>query len=178
MALNPRNHALGFAERTRKNLLYIESARQAGADVHEVTQLGTPLLGLVVFPKERKLDACIENLDWAKLCADGWPQWQFVLGGCNTLGELVGHLRNAAAHGHVTFSSDDPDLSRVTIEVEDYKRGSSTPYWRATISGRGLREFCLKFIKSPQDTPQLAEGRNASFSGLFFHEDAPQLAGG
>ncbi|GEM_PF-1792576 len=34
------------------------------------------------------------------------------------------------------------------------------------------------FIKSPQDTPQLAEGRNASFSGLFFHEDAPSLLGG
>lgn len=152
MALNPRNHALGFAERTRKNLLYIENARQAGADVHEVTQLGTSLLGLVVFPKERKLDARIQGLDWAKLRADGWPQWQFVLGGCSTLGELIGHLRNAVAHGHVTFSSDDPDLSRVTIEVADYKPRSSTPYWRASISGHGLREFCLKFIALIENT--------------------------
>jgi len=40
------------------------------------------------------------------------------------------------------------------------------------------RDYLVKFIKSPQDTPQLAEGRNASFLGLFFHEDAPQLAGG
>lgn len=152
MALNPRNHALGFAERTRKNLLYIKSARQAGADVHEVTQLATSLLGLVVFPREKNLDARLRGLDWVKLSADGWPQWRFMLGNCGTLGDLIYHLRNAVAHGHVVFSSDDRDLSRVTIEFEDYKPGSPTAYWRARISGDGLREFCLKFIALIENT--------------------------
>ena len=152
MMLNPRNHALGFAERTRKNLLHIESARQTGADVHEVTQLGSSLLGLVIFPREKHLDAHVRDLDWATLRAAGWPDWQILLGECSTLGDLIYHLRNAAAHGHVTFSSDDPDLKRVSIEVEDYKPGASTPYWRASIRGHDLREFCLRFIALIEET--------------------------
>jgi hypothetical protein len=152
MPLHPRDHALGFAQRTKKNLLHIEQARQAGRDVHEVTQLGTSLLGLVVFPRERHLDAHVRNLNWARLRAEGWPHWEISLGDCNTLGDLIYHLRNAAAHGHMTFSSDDPDLKSVEIEVEDYKPGASAPYWRASINGFDFREFCLRFISLVEET--------------------------
>ncbi len=44
-----RNDAIVFARHTRVNLEYIESARQAQADVHLITQLANSLLGLVVF---------------------------------------------------------------------------------------------------------------------------------
>ena len=152
MELNPRNDALGFAQRTRKNLLHIESARDDGIDVHVVTQLGTSLLGLVVFPRAQDLDSKVRSLDWATLRADGWPEWRVTLGQCNPLGDFIYHLRNAVAHGHVRFSSDDRDLNRVTIEVEDYKQGESAPYWRACVSGRDLREFCLKFIDLVEQT--------------------------
>jgi hypothetical protein len=37
--LRSRNHSLGFAERTRKNLAYIEGAFAKEADVHVVTQI-------------------------------------------------------------------------------------------------------------------------------------------
>lgn len=36
---------------------------QPKSDVHEVIQLGTSLLGLVVFPRERHLDARVRDLD-------------------------------------------------------------------------------------------------------------------
>lgn len=47
-----RQDALEFASRTLKNLQFLESAREAGADVHVVTQLVNSLLGFVVFPLE------------------------------------------------------------------------------------------------------------------------------
>ena len=50
MRLSPRGTSEGFAQRTRKNLLYIEEASRSGADVHAVTQIVNSLLGLVVFP--------------------------------------------------------------------------------------------------------------------------------
>jgi hypothetical protein len=67
-----------------------------------------------------------------------------------------------------------------------YHPGLELPDQIAPIVRRGMVSFfkddgtfyMYAFIKSPQDTPQLAEGRNASFSGLFFHEDAPSLLGG
>ena len=43
--LNEREAALGLAERTRKNLEHIETARADGADVHEVTQIRLSMLG-------------------------------------------------------------------------------------------------------------------------------------
>ena len=46
-----RNDALGFAARTKQNLLMIEKAFEAGEDVHVVTQLVVSLLGLVVYPR-------------------------------------------------------------------------------------------------------------------------------
>jgi hypothetical protein len=53
--INTRNEALEFARRTRRNLEFIEMAKETGEHVHVVTQLTISLLGLVVFPKERLL---------------------------------------------------------------------------------------------------------------------------
>lgn len=50
--LNPRSDALGLAERTRKNLFFIEAAFERGEDVHVITQVANSLLMLVVFPWE------------------------------------------------------------------------------------------------------------------------------
>ena len=45
-----RNTTEGFARRVRKNLDFIIKKCDEGEDVHEVTQLVTSLLGLIVFP--------------------------------------------------------------------------------------------------------------------------------
>lgn len=51
--LASRSDSHGFAQRTLKNLEYIEKRRKAGDDVHVVTQRVLSLLGLVACPWER-----------------------------------------------------------------------------------------------------------------------------
>ncbi len=48
-----RNRPRHFAERTQKNLRYIQAAREQREGVHEVTQIVNSLLELVVFPWEK-----------------------------------------------------------------------------------------------------------------------------
>lgn len=143
MALTSRNDPLGFAARTRKNLEYIEQA-YGSADVHCVTQIANSLLGLIVFPYEKRFDLHVKDLKLRELAARGWPQWQLLKGECETLGDLIHHLRNAVAHGHLKFSSDDREPARVAIIVEDYKKDKL--YWYAQIKADDLRTFCLRFI--------------------------------
>lgn len=61
MELASRNDSRGFADRTRKNLLFIEQAYESGNDVHVVTQIVTSSLGLIVFPWEHEADVKIRN---------------------------------------------------------------------------------------------------------------------
>jgi len=74
--MNPRNDAVGLAERTRKNLVYIETAFVAGADVHVITQVVNSLLGLVVFPWERHFPNHVAQIPMHELSQQGWPSWQ------------------------------------------------------------------------------------------------------
>jgi len=81
-----RNDALGFAERTRKNLEHIVSGFNAGEDVHVVTQLINSLLGLVVFLHERKFVESIARMRLDELGRRGWPRIVVTKGECLTLG--------------------------------------------------------------------------------------------
>lgn len=144
--LRSRNHALGFAERTKKNLSHIETAFAAGADVHVVTQLGNSLLGLIVFPCERNFVGGVANLKMSDLVERGWPHWEITLGYAHTLGQLIRRLRNATAHGRMSFSSDSRFPEEVYIEVEDFRPKENQPFWRARIKASDLRSFCLRFI--------------------------------
>lgn len=151
MALPSRNTALGFAARTRKNLEFVEAGFKRGEDVHWVTQLAISLLGLIVFPFAAALPARVADLRLEDLESQGWPHWEVSLGDCATLGELVYHLRNAVAHGHLRFSSDDRVLSAVAIEAEDFKPGTQAAYWRVRIRGDELRAFCFRFIDALEE---------------------------
>jgi len=141
-----RNHTLGFAERTRKNLEYIEAAFSRGEDVHVVTQLVTSLLGLVVFPWEKKFGEYVYTLKLDQLATKGWPQWQMVGRDCETLGQLLRLLRNAVAHGNLVFSSDSRHIEEVTVELENYPTNGASPDWLASIPATELRSFCYRFV--------------------------------
>jgi hypothetical protein len=154
--MESRNQAVGFAQRTRKNLQHIERAKACGADVHQVTQLGLSLLGLVVVPFAQNLPPKITDLPYSDLVESGWPEWQVTQGSVSTLGDVVYHVRNAAAHGHVRFSSDSPRLEEVSITIEDFKPDASSPYWKAELQAAQLREFCLKLLDLLED--QLSSG--------------------
>ena len=152
LAVASRNDALEFANRTLKNLRHVETASENGEDVHVVTQLANSLLGLVVFPWERNFVAHIESLKLIDLAARGWPKWKIAVGSCMTLGELTRHLRNAVAHGRITYSSDGRSDLTVILTVTDCRVKNAAPYWKASIRASDLRQFCEKFIELIENT--------------------------
>ena len=148
--LNSRSRSLGFAERTKKNLLFIEAAFSEGADVHVVAQVILSLLGLVVFPWERHFKTRMDDVPLDDLYKEGWPQWNIAVGSSGTLSELVRPLRNATAHGRLTFSSESRLLHEVEISFWDCQWGAA-PHWEASINGSDLHEFCLRFTDLVED---------------------------
>lgn len=141
MELASRADSLGFAERTKKNLLYVEQAKSSGQDVHVVTQIVNSSLGLIVFPWEVTADKAIRGKLLADLYKAGWPVWHETPPS-KGLGELICGLRNAIAHRNVQFSSEDRAASNVTITF-----ASEHGDWHATISAHDLKDFCFSFIK-------------------------------
>jgi hypothetical protein len=148
-----RNDTLEFCRRTRRNLEFIENALQNDptAPVHAVTQLTLSLLGIVVFPYER-LDETIFYKTVTQMRGDGWFGWSIMLDKpkkahetTRTLGDLLRHLRNAVAHGRLTFSSDSPSINDVSVTVEDGPENAPAN-WRACIEGPELRSFCLGLL--------------------------------
>jgi hypothetical protein len=154
-----RNDAIRFALLTLENLKYIEDTWRANdtglgnRPVHLVTQAVNSLLGLVVFTCEREYVRFTLKERLVDLTACGWPAWTFELGDSpeTTLGELVYHLRNGAAHARVRFSSDSPIPSAVRVTFEDAKPPKSHVYWRASISAEDLLEFCRRYAKHVED---------------------------
>ena len=155
MAEMSRNEAIGFARRTRRNLEYIKAEfdiKGEDSGVHVVTQLVNSLLGLVVLPREKHLEVRNDGTKLKDLIAQGWPEWNIAKGEAETLGKLTSHIRNAAAHGRIKYSSDSRYLNEVTITVEDSTGKGKPIYWSAEISGDKLYEFCMKFAAHVEDT--------------------------
>jgi HEPN pEK499 p136 len=153
-----RSSREGFAERTLKNLAYIEEARAGGepADVHVVTQLVLSMLGLVVIQWERQaFDSALASGFQRTLQKDlhqfGGPALHGMQDNyaekCKTVGVLVRHLRNAVSHGRFIFSGESRNLEDVSIKFfDEYRRTGET--WTATIDGVDLREFCIRLARS------------------------------
>src|SRR5258708_1143665 len=101
---------------------------------------------LVLFPWERPFVDLVAAVPLSKLADSGWPAWRTTRGSVNPLGGLVRRIRNAAAHGHLQFSSDSRLLSEVTISLSDYRPHATEPFWSAEILASDLRDFCYRFI--------------------------------
>jgi hypothetical protein len=148
-----RNTTEGFARRVRKNLEFVLRNRRQGEDVHEVTQLTISLLGLIIFPWESNALGTMESWSLLELEAQGWLHWDIPEdrnGETTTLGKLTYHLRNAASHRRLRFSSDGPDPEQVEIEFEDALPGKPVD-WRARIRASDLKDFCDRFSLSLED---------------------------
>ena len=137
--LASRNNPLGFAERTRTNLEFIEQAYSQGANVHVVTQLMLSLLGLIVFPVEKKNYNRIRQEPVEAI-------WQIGIGVSENMGTHLRNLRNAIAHRHVIFSSDSRDIGEVSIQFSNHYGANPKPYWQAEIKASHLKEFCFRLI--------------------------------
>jgi hypothetical protein len=141
MELASRRESLGFAERCKKNLLYIEQAKQSGQDVHVIAQIITSSLGLIVFPWEQKADIRIRGTLLSDLDETRWPKW-IETKPSKGLGQLIHNLRNSIAHGNIHFSSDDREDTNVVVTFK-----SENEDWQATITAHELGNFCLRFIE-------------------------------
>lgn len=143
-----RSTVEGFIQRTRTNLELIESTYENRADGHVVTQLVNSLLGIVVYPWEHQGLGHLKSQGMSEIGLEGWPDQIMELGKAetNTVGQFIKHMRNAVAHGRVTFSSDDRELTHVTLTFEDCKNKSAPPYWRARINAKHLRQFCDRLM--------------------------------
>jgi hypothetical protein len=149
-----RNLTEGFAQRVRKNLDFIIKERGEGKDVYEITQLVTSLLGIIVFPSEAVALDYLEGLRLSDLEANGWPRWNILLdekGDTRTLGTLIYHLRNAASHRRLSFSSDHREMRKVEIEFEDAPKKHAPINWCAKINAGDLKLFCDLFTKRLED---------------------------
>lgn len=156
-SMSSRNDPLEFARRARTNLRFIEqaAANNPGAEVHVVTQLALSLLGMVVFPQEKLLLDRIQEVALTSLARGGWPTWKITLEDpkrpTDTLGDLIRHMRNAVAHGRITFTSDSPKIEDVVFIVKDKKPGDLLPNWTAEIGAPSLRAFCERYLMYIED---------------------------
>jgi len=148
--LDSRNSVRGFSERVRKNLAFLNFARNLEADVHIVTELMTSLLGLIVFPVEEIKATGYNGFKTRALStleAEDWPHWKFVLGHSEDLHDLLFHLRNAISHRRVTFSSESRVLQEVHITFADRRPRQDQDYWAASINAEELKTFVLKLAE-------------------------------
>ena len=124
---------MGIERRTMTNLDFVKevfdrSPDKETAPVHIVTQIVNSLLGLLILPYEKQWALYKDEAKLEELYAAGWPEWNLLLpkpGEPETLGKLAWHLRNAAAHGDYSFSSDSRDPLEVILTV----KGQASP-WR------------------------------------------------
>jgi hypothetical protein len=134
------------------NLEFIEKARADGSEVHVVTQLANSLLGLILFLWEKTFVDHMKDLQLEKLAKEGWPKIEMVKGTGETLYDFAHHLRNAVAHGRVTFSSDSHDPQQVTVQIDDCGPREHIPYWTARMRASELRSFWTKFFALLENT--------------------------
>lgn len=159
-----RNNPSTFAANTHANLKHIRDARLAGnTRVHEVTQIANSMLGLIVFPFEKGFVlSAVKDLNLSDLAAEGWPVWSFEPGSeTETLGCLIYHLRNAAAHGKMKFRGADPDSPEpreILIKVEDWKPDATAAYLKASIIAQDLHLFCERLSVLLDDAHSASQG--------------------
>jgi hypothetical protein len=142
-----RNAVQGFVDRTLKNLLAIEADFERGDDVHVVTQLVISMVGLIVFPIEEDTEKTLVAYTVKDLNPEGREIWHFTHGKSANLHDHLRHLRNAIAHRHLEFSSDDRSVENVVIEFSNISGRTGRINWQAEINANDLRSFCLAFAQ-------------------------------
>lgn len=138
----------GFIQRTRTNLELVEKSYTMQSEGHLITQLVNSLLGIIVFPWEYESLNYLKNQKMESLGLEGWPDEILKLGEADSVGEFIRHMRNAVAHGRITFSSDSRELNNVTLTFEDRKNNNMPVNWQVSFNGKQLRRFCEQLMDS------------------------------
>jgi hypothetical protein len=118
----------------------------SGAEVYEVTALMNSMLGLLVFPQQKYVDA-IPETPIEELARLGWPLPEVVgnFPQIPNLRQLVRHLRNAISHFNVEFFVDDSNqIAGLVVWNVDPRSRRTT--WKARLSVSDLDAIAHRFI--------------------------------
>ena len=154
--LESRSLSTGLAQRTLKNLAFIQGGHARGEDVHIVTQMVNSLLGLFLFPVEKE-DQFFGSFSSVKLSDP--PDFAAVhnkvhefpmlpslqcsmFGNCRNLRRFIRRLRNAIAHRHFEIYGESHDLSAVMIRLYDHENAAPID-WDITVSAEDLGQICF-----------------------------------
>jgi HEPN pEK499 p136 len=152
--LESRSLSTGLAQRTLKNLAFVQGAHARGEDVHLVTQMLNSLLGLFLFPVEKERQffgsfssvklsdppdfTAVHQLHEFPLL----PSLQCsMFGNCKNLRRFIRRLRNAIAHRHFEIHGESHDLSAVMIRLYDHENEAPVD-WDITLSAEDLGQIC------------------------------------
>lgn len=147
--MNPKDEkTLTIAQRTRKNLEFMDEQFKAGAKVYEFTQLFNSMLGMIVCIREeyykglqRPSEPSVTWNEVQKLGLSASPSLQSKAGAFST---LISSVRNAFAHSLFDFESDQ-NGKIVGVRVWNGDR-PPTQTWTATFSEQELRELAYLAI--------------------------------
>lgn len=142
-----------FAERTRRNLRALESLKDQGQEVFEVTQLVNSMLGLLIFPREEFVGR-IPRIPLAQLEELGWPvpKARPRFSQASDLNELVRYLRNAISHFNIQFVGDSRGQISTVRVWNNNLAGMRT--WEADLGLADLRGIAERFTELLLDHPQ------------------------
>lgn len=132
--------------RTEKNLRAIESLKDRGEEVYEVTQLINSLLGLLIYPKERMFYK-IPHIRREYMEKEGWPLPCEEISQVRHLRGLVKNVRNAVAHFNIEFRHDENEI--VGVRFENYSLDDDDkkePIWVGVFELDSLRRFVYMLL--------------------------------
>ena len=143
--LQSRTMSTGLAQRTLKNLNFIQQAHATGlADVHVITQMMNSLLGLLVFPVKDEFHIPLKAVRRSLPDFPILPSLTVALfEKCSNLSRFFTRLRNSISHKHLTFSGD-PDSrcpTNVMLTFKD-RKNDNTPFdWEITMNAEDLEKL-------------------------------------
>jgi len=136
------NQEKDIIKRTKANLDFIDKAKHENKGVYETTQLFNSLLGIIVYIKEKKINA--DNFKSIKLTDDKKEEWAIPKEiKDNNLWKFLYNLRNAVAHIDITFTSDNSGKIK-TLSFKDSRRGGN---WECTFTVDGMSKFINKLCE-------------------------------
>jgi hypothetical protein len=141
----PHEPVRDMMRRTMQNLQFVE-AHKGPNGPYEVTQLLNSFLGALAHPWEKyQVELCSKSLtEAAKI---GWPdilKERRADRDPTSLGDLIGLMRNAIAHGNIDFLPG-PTAEIQALRVWNMNRGRRT--WGALVSVADMRIFLGCFVQ-------------------------------
>jgi hypothetical protein len=168
--MNYDNLLHDFAQRTQKNLLFIEChINDPDYEVYEVTQLINSMLGLLVFPQQYYIRH-IPQVSLAELMQMGWPEVRVTSDikaskfyrPCTNLRELVRYLRNSISHFNIQFLSDaNGKITGIRVWNTDTWLKDKPKTWEADLDLETLRILTFRFIELMEE--QVIEKSSTSY---------------